>query len=114
MIVGINNRIFFVSNNVNNFLVDVDNWASIGRRMVDTDLILSSLAQVTSIGSCGSRIPAFAADTGPYVLDGVVSAIALMVVVFCHNTTAYEWCLQVLLLRICLHKERRIFYLILL
>ena len=50
-IVGIDNSIFFISKNVDNFRADVDNSLKSGNRIVDTDFILSSLAQVTSIGS---------------------------------------------------------------
>ena len=50
-IVGIDNSMFFISKNVDNFRADVGNSLKIGNRIVDTDFILSSLAQVTSIGS---------------------------------------------------------------
>ena len=49
-IVGIDSRMFFISENVDNFLADFGNCCRIGSRIVDTDFILSSLAQVTSIG----------------------------------------------------------------
>ena len=56
---------FFISENVDNFLADFGNCCRIGNRIVDTDFILISLAQVTSIGSSGMSVPAFAAETGP-------------------------------------------------
>ena len=50
-IVGIDNSMFFISKNVDSFCADTGNSFKIGNRIVDTDFILSSLAQVTSIGS---------------------------------------------------------------
>ena len=50
-IVGIDNRIFFISKKVENFRADVDSCVKIGNSIVEKDFILSSLAQVTSMGS---------------------------------------------------------------
>ena len=50
-IVGIDNRIFFISEKVASFCADVGSCVRIGNSIVETDFILSSLAQVTSMGS---------------------------------------------------------------
>ena len=49
--VGKDNSMFFISENVDDFRADVGNSLKSGKRIVGTDFILSSLAQVTSIGS---------------------------------------------------------------
>ena len=90
-IVGIGNKIFFISKNVESLLADVGNWARIGNRIVDIDFILILLAQLTSIVLCRSDVPAYSADAGPYLPDAAVSAIAFRVGVCCTATT-YNWC----------------------
>ena len=50
-IYGIDNRIFFISEKTESFRADIGSCVKIGNSIVETDFILSSLAQVTSMGS---------------------------------------------------------------
>ena len=106
-IVGMDNNMSFISENVDSFRADVGNSFRIVNRIVDTDFILSSLAQVTSISSWGMRIPEFSTSFWLYVPDASVSAIAFMVL-FC-NMAAYNRLLVILLLLVLAHEERGIF-----